>query len=474
MLNIFLNKKRTQSGLLYFIHTVNAFRFLVLSFLPTALFAQFDNNYIPIKAKGEMPSRFYQTLTGETEIKIVLEDADLSKKRQKAFETTTRFTLQQIFLSGSIYYNDPCTPYVREVMESLLATVSPKPQIDVFVSRFASPNAAIWQDGTLIINIGLLARLENETQLAFVLAHEIGHYQNNHPFRQYARQNQPDNIQKRALDNLKASVAYTQEKEEEADAFALELLTQAGYDNDEGRKALDLILKDFVSENCMSHFFPIDEADMCSELEVQTYINMDRRTAGHFAPLIVKKRQEEMEHSAASQDEVASKDDVYMASPNDFEAIRHIAQFELIENNYSEADYISTLYYAMILQKKYRDNIYLSAKIAESLFQLYFYKKRGAIDRILKVNRENNAQKEILRLSCFMRKVDEDTLQELVGTYLSTQYKNWGEVDETIAITMAKYMEATTGREEAKSYFQHCTKHFPQGKHYLYAKARCE
>jgi len=467
ILNTFFYKKE-KLGLLYFKSVVNTRLFTLLLCLPVTLCAQFDTDYSPIILTGEIPSRFYINMSGETEIKIVLKEENFGRKRQKAFETTTRFTLRDIFLSGSIYYNDPCTPYVREVADKLLAEVSTTSEISVFVSRFSTPNAAIWQDGTLIINIGLLARLENEAQLAFVLAHEIGHYQKRHPFHQYVRQQKPDNIQKRALDNLKANAAYTQQREEEADAFALELLDRVGYDSHEGQKALDLILHDATHDYCPSKWLPINETNLCEELEVHTYINMERSAANHFAPVMLKKRKKKIQNIPTSQEAL------YLASEDDFQMIKRVAEFEIIENSYHEADYVATLCYATALQQKYPNNIYLRGKIAESLFQLYFYKKRGTIDQILKLNRENNSEEDILRLSCYMNKANEKVLQELTGDYLDEQYENWRKKDETIAITMAKYVALAFGTEQAKSYFQHCVQYFPEGKHYRYAEAQCE
>ena len=45
-----------------------------------------------------------------------------------------------------------------------------------FVVRYPSPNASSLGDGTFYINLGLIRKMENEAQLAFVLCHELAHY----------------------------------------------------------------------------------------------------------------------------------------------------------------------------------------------------------------------------------------------------------------------------------------------------------
>ncbi len=462
------NKKLIISKLLCFFNLKSGFAFLLYFLSCVVLSAQFETNYTPIEISGEIPPRFYQSLKGMTQIDILLEDEGVSRRRRKDFSTKTSFTLREIFLSGSIYYNDPCTPYVREVTKKIAAGLPDGENIDVFVSRFVSPNAAIWQDGTLIVNIGLLARLENEAQLAFVIAHEIAHYENKHAFLQYVRKQKPANIQKRALDNLKANVAYTQKNEIEADAFALELLNKVGYDSRVGARAIELIMSDKTAGGIQEVGTALDilATDWCGDLEASTYMGQDRHEAHHFARKMLQERRTKIGTNGTSNE------GLFLVSENDFEQINGMAQFELIENYFREADYVSALYRSVMLQKIHPENQYLEGKIVESLFQLYLYKKRGGMRRLLKTNRENYLTTDLSRLSCFMNKVEEATLKGITATYLKRQYERHGTEQEIIAISTAKYTELVSGRDAAKAHFEHYIKYFPYGKHYLYAKQR--
>jgi predicted Zn-dependent protease len=58
------------------------------------------------------------------------------------------------------------------------------PEFRFYVIESADLNAAALPDGTVLVNTGLLAALENEAQLAFVLGHEIAHVTQAHSWRQ--------------------------------------------------------------------------------------------------------------------------------------------------------------------------------------------------------------------------------------------------------------------------------------------------
>jgi Zn-dependent protease with chaperone function len=71
-------------------------------------------------------------------------------------------------------------PYVQRVFGQLKAANPQLPAVQLVLSRSPVPNAYAMGNGTVMLNIGLLARLENESQLAFILCHELAHVQARH------------------------------------------------------------------------------------------------------------------------------------------------------------------------------------------------------------------------------------------------------------------------------------------------------
>lgn len=57
-------------------------------------------------------------------------------------------------------------------------------EIDVLVFRDATVNAWAYPDGTIAVQTGLLAAMENEAQLAAIIGHELSHYLNRHAYQQ--------------------------------------------------------------------------------------------------------------------------------------------------------------------------------------------------------------------------------------------------------------------------------------------------
>ncbi len=89
-----------------------------------------------------------------------------------------------------ISYDDPSLQeYVNRVGGSLVPDWAETEQVRFSFRIVDDPdiNAFAMPDGTVVVHTGLLAALENEAQLATVLAHEIAHVTHKHSYRGYRR-----------------------------------------------------------------------------------------------------------------------------------------------------------------------------------------------------------------------------------------------------------------------------------------------
>jgi len=84
--------------------------------------------------------------------------------------------------SGQIYEDPRATAYLQGVMDRLYPEFKGKIHVHLYdstqLNAFALPN------GSVYFNIGLLARIGNEAQLAAVLGHEAAHFIEKHSFRE--------------------------------------------------------------------------------------------------------------------------------------------------------------------------------------------------------------------------------------------------------------------------------------------------
>lgn len=89
-------------------------------------------------------------------------------------------------------------------------------------------NAAALPDGRVLVNRGLLALARSEAELAFVLAHEIGHVVAGHAKEGAARP--PVDPAIAGMAEVQAEAAFNRGQEREADRIGLDALARAGFD----------------------------------------------------------------------------------------------------------------------------------------------------------------------------------------------------------------------------------------------------
>lgn len=164
---------------------------------------------------------------------------------------------QALDKSGLIYEDPVLERYLDRVVRNLRpASFNHDLSFRVKVIKDPHLNAFVFPDGAIYVNTGLLARIENEAQLATILAHEMAHALRRHALKMFRtvkdREAAFAAIQEgfaespgpgeagRFLDSKGSVVslgAYSRSLEQEADKVGLELMIKAGYNPQE---AVDL------------------------------------------------------------------------------------------------------------------------------------------------------------------------------------------------------------------------------------------
>ncbi len=145
---------------------------------------------------------------------------------------------EALFDSGQVYPEAKLEKYLQQTINSIY----PGFQYTIRVRALQSPmlNAFALPNGSIYFNIGLIARMENEAQLATVLGHEAAHFIQKHSLRQTR---QVKTMSAFALGMNIAGIpligdviaissiyGYSRDLERQADALAYEHLQRAGYD----------------------------------------------------------------------------------------------------------------------------------------------------------------------------------------------------------------------------------------------------
>lgn len=167
-------------------------------------------------------------------------------------------TVEHQFEKKGLVFNDPALDaHLEQLAKPILQSAGTPDRVHwkLRVLRDPSVNAFAMPNGSIYVHTGLLSLLEDDAELAGILAHEITHVTNRHTFQQYrsyrkkavalhvlaaAASLAPTNTAWGAAINVVANVSgaalvvsifgYSRELEREADLAAVDRMAAAGYD----------------------------------------------------------------------------------------------------------------------------------------------------------------------------------------------------------------------------------------------------
>ena len=168
--------------------------------------------------------------------------------------------------SGALYQDAEIEDYLNLIAEKLHKnSISPDISFQIKVVKDPNLNAFAFPNGAIYIHTGILARMDNEAQLAALLAHEMAHCTHRHSFRALRSINdrtQAKNATVRELAQLLgitgsiASISgYTHELETEADRVGLDLVVKANYDPKEVLNLFELLKQEIKIEGIEEPYF---------------------------------------------------------------------------------------------------------------------------------------------------------------------------------------------------------------------------
>jgi predicted Zn-dependent protease len=176
-------------------------------------------------------------------------------------------------------YDDPVLMVYLASIVSRLAYADPRdlsrPPFTLRVLRDPTPNAFAMPNGRIYVHTGLLARLDNEAQLAMILGHEMTHVTKRHYARGMTREARDDDHAGAAalsptanlllgrglrLATVAATHGYGRPFEREADADGMASLVRAGYDPKEGPKVFELLGRVSTARGSLEMFLLGDQS----------------------------------------------------------------------------------------------------------------------------------------------------------------------------------------------------------------------
>ena len=223
--------------------------------------AQLNENFTPLSVYDETDAALIQSL------RLQLREELNRQGPEKVYGVSGLYTkntehLVKLVKAKRIVKNDELQGFVDAVFQDLVSnTALTTAPIRVLIAKLPSSNAMCIGEGTFLITTGLLGRIENESQLAFTLAHEIAHYELGHikegiqkkAKSKYSRKLKKgftrvlstDDVEESDLDSLRKMVydmsRFSRTHEREADSLGLLIAWQAGYNTAESIAMLSVL-----------------------------------------------------------------------------------------------------------------------------------------------------------------------------------------------------------------------------------------
>lgn len=357
-------------------------RFLLSSGLVLACcilsYCQDFDKYTPLLPQGIIPKDF----TESSSLKVASAVSAISDKKARVKKAKAKFVLESTFsiddflASGNVLFNDEISLYLDQVLKEIL---KPYPalqgKIRIYAVKSPSVNAFTTNNGIIFVNMGLLARMENEAQLAFVLSHEVIHYQKEHVINAYVTSVEIDQAKgdyKKLTVSEKgfAKTSFSKELEMEADMAGADIYQKSEYSKDSVDRVFDIL---------MHADFPLSWATFNKQLfESGSYIFHDS-----LAQLKVKQKEVDEDYDdsksthpnikkrrAAVADKFKSGGEgpQFKVSRETFFKVKKLACFELCRQYLLEHRYEESLTLALSLQKDNPASRYLKEAVVKSLY----------------------------------------------------------------------------------------------------------
>lgn len=352
---------------------------------------QFDD-YQLLKAEGAIPHDFStysyeKAIQARKEIPVLLPTPE--KAIRAEFAVSSNYKIDGLLKSGRVLFGDPLSEYIAEVADQLLAN---EPELRSMLRFYAIKsdiaNAFATHQGIIFVTTGLIARLENEAQLAFVLSHEIVHYEKRHVMNAYVREELNTSLRtKYKRDNLDGHIAdmsqYSRALELQADSLGAIRFLASEYNANGISEIFDILL--------YSRFPYADEPFDYSCLEFGDWtVPASLRILSDSVNVINVDEEEDDEESthpnvsarktaidAVAQSYEPAGTKLFIVGEEQFKNMRTSCRFENLHKKLLHRNYADAVYHAQLLLADYPESKFLKREMVKALYGIAAYKAQG-------------------------------------------------------------------------------------------------
>jgi beta-barrel assembly-enhancing protease len=411
--------------------------FLLFAFLGNTLsvFSQDFNDYQPLKNQGTLPNDFtvLPSVKYAKDIqKIDGNDKRSVKKSQKKFYLSSNFAIDGLLKSGRVLFETEHATYLKEILGVLLTD---KPEtakkIRVYLLRSPSANAFATADGIVFVTLGLLAQVENEAQLAYILAHEVVHIDKKHALElviQSDPSSKANDRQKLARNgelsdkNLSRNL-FTQDQELEADREGYKLFAKTNYAQKNINRVFDVLKYSelpfdnlaFERSFLETEYYQFPNYFFSEKVRDIEGINEKSDDSRSSHPNLFKRRSE-IEKLLGTPKDDAKKE--YIVSKDRFLKLQKVSRFEIAQLQLHQQLFQDAIYTAFLLNKTEKSTQYPEIITAKALYGIAKFENNKRISSTSELIKLDSIEGESQQLYHFFYRMPTKDLVVFATSYV--------------------------------------------------------
>jgi Zn-dependent protease with chaperone function len=363
---------------------------------------------------------FLNTLSAKYESQYKDELASLPKENKKDLEEIYRLrwdNVKGVFDKKEIYTSVGAQQYINALVAEIVKAnpLLQKLNFTCYFSRSGVPNASYIGEGIILFNIGLFKRLDNESQAAFILCHEISHFYLQHgensirryvaainskemqrelhkiKSAQYEKRQQVEDLVKGLTFNLRR---HGRDHESEADSMAIEFMHNTRYDVSEALTTLTLL--DSIDTDTLNIATCLQKTFDAPGYPFQKkWLAREEGLLGGHAQI---KEDEQLADSLKTHPDCKLRIQILEPMVRKFYSsvalknvvnslqlmeLKNIFSYEIIEFAYTSGNYTHSLYYTLELSQKKPADPYLVAQVGKIFNEFYAVQKTHRLGRFI-------------------------------------------------------------------------------------------
>ena len=341
-----------------------------------------------LKSVGEVPADLKRSMADLVETDLQRAESYAGEKvkpsKTKLIKEAS-YHVGKMMASGRIVYGDPVSLLAARIADTLLRDYPTlRAELRFYTVKSPEVNAFATGQGMIFINAGLMAQVEDEAQLAFIISHEIVHYFRNHvmeklvgkkrPRAQETKNQKDDEATRRRDDEVKLFLrrhSRSREMENEADSLGIAMFyLDSPYDKGVTEGVFDVLQYgalpfDDVPFDTTWFNTPYYTLNGCWLDEVKPISSRDDYDDSRSThPNILSRRK----RCASILDGHSGGARFVVSTPEEFMQIRHLARLECIRQELVYGEYSRAFYNAWLLLKDHPDDSTLNRFLAQALY----------------------------------------------------------------------------------------------------------